>query len=382
LLPSTIVSGQQSLINAQTSLTNLLESRVPTGQAQQSVAQDQQNLNNAQDQRAGLNGATNASQDTINQAQANYDLAKIKAKTLQDRYNHTRGKPENSLVKATALSKLDQAIQQRDTALRNLNWDKAHPSNIDIAKATASVAVAQDQLANDQYQFNQLKNGPTSNDIAAAEAAVASAQAVVDQAQLTTPISGTVTQVDVKPNDLVAPGTVAFQVDDMSSMYVDLQVSEVDIIGVKIGQPVNLTFDAIPNKQYTGKVTQIGLAGVSNQGVVDFPVTVQLDASDNLVKPGMTAAANIVVNQVSDALLVPDQAIQTINNQPVVFVLRNGQFQSIKIQLGATSGTMSQVLSGGLKAGDVVVLNPPASLLNSNGRFSGPVFGGGGGQGG
>lgn len=383
LLPSNIVSAQQSLINAQTNLQNLLESRVPTGQTQQSLAQDQQNLINAQDQRAGLNGQTNASQDAINQAQANYDLAKIKVQKLQDRYKRTPGKPENSLLKATALSKLDQAIQQRDAELRILNWDKAHPSNVDIAKANAKVALAQDQLANDQYQYSKLKNGPTPNNIAAAKAAVASAQAIVDEAQITTPITGTITEVNVQPNDLVTPGQAAFRVDDLSSIYVDLQVSEVDITQVKVGQAVNLTFDALPNQQFTGKVTQIGLAGVSNQGVVDFQVTVRLNPPDNQIKPGMTAAGNIIVSQVPNALLVPIQAIQTINNQPVVFVLRGGKIQSVQVKLGAASTSMSQVVSGGLKAGDEVILNPPSSLLNSGNGFGRSPFGGGSsGQGG
>jgi HlyD family secretion protein len=378
-LPSNIVAAQQNLANAQTNLDNLLQSRIPTGQSQLAVAQDEKSVTDAQHHLNNVTAQTNASQDTINAAQANYYLAENKVKKLQKRYDHTPGKPEKSLVKATALSKLNDAIVQRDQALRTWNWDKAKPTDQSIAQANANLALANEQLASDQYKYNQLKSGPTANDIAAAKAAVASAQAMVNEAQLTAPFGGTITEVNIKPGDLASPGAVAFRIDDLSSMYVDLQVSEVDIKKVKVGQTVDLTFDAIPNRQHTGQVTQIGRVGVSSQGVVNFDVTAKIDHPDNAISPGMTVAANILVTEVPDALMVPNQAVQTINNQTVVFVLRNGQIKPVQVVLGASSGVMSQVVSGDLKAGDVIVLNPPASQTNQVPN-RGPFFQGSGGS--
>jgi HlyD family secretion protein len=109
--------------------------------------------------------------------------------------------------------------------------------------------------------------------------------------------------------------------------------------------------------------------------VVNFTVTVQLDNTDSAVKPGMTAAVTITVKQLDGVLLVPNRAVRLVNNQRVVYVLRNGQSQEIPITLGASAETMSEVLSGDLKEGDLVILNPPSNLFNQR---NGPPSGGNG----
>ena len=113
-----------------------------------------------------------------------------------------------------------------------------------------------------------------------AKQAVQTAQANLDANNLTAPFSGTVTEVDGMVGDQVSPATNAFRIDDLSQMKVDVQVSEVDINSVKVGQPVTLTFDAIAGKTYNGKVVEVAQAGDSVQGAVDFTVTVVLTDPD------------------------------------------------------------------------------------------------------
>jgi HlyD family secretion protein len=175
--------------------------------------------------------------------------------------------------------------------------------------------------------------------------------------------------------DQVSPGTNAFRIDDLSQMKVDVQVSEVDINSVQVGQPVTLTFDAIAGKAYNGKVVEVAQVGDAVQGAVNFTVTVVLTDQDNSVKPGMTAAVTISVKQVNNALLVPNRAVRLVNNQRVVYVLRNGQAVEVNVTLGASSDTMSEVALGDLKVGDMVILNPPTNLFT---RPSGGAGGGGG----
>jgi HlyD family secretion protein len=182
--------------------------------------------------------------------------------------------------------------------------------------------------------------------------------------------------------DQVSPGTKAFRIDDLSQMKVDVQVSEVDINSVQVGQPVTLTFDAIAGKGYNGKVVEMAQVGNPVQGAVNFTVTVVLTDSDQSVKPGMTAAVTIMVKQVNNVLLVPNRAVRLVNDQRVVYVLNNGQPQEVNVTLGASSDTMSEVVSSGLKVGDLIILNPPSTLFtNPNGGppggGAGP-FGGGG----
>jgi multidrug efflux pump subunit AcrA (membrane-fusion protein) len=118
------------------------------------------------------------------------------------------------------------------------------------------------------------------------------------------------------------------------------------------------------------------------QGAVNFTVTVVLTDADASVKPGMTAAVTITVKQVKDALLVPNRAVRLMNNQQVVYVLRNGQPVEVNVTLGASSDTQSVVVSGNLNIGDLIILNPPSTLFTRPNGGGGPggggPFGGGG----
>ncbi|HLE15084.1 MAG TPA: hypothetical protein VI776_10070, partial [Anaerolineales bacterium] len=126
------------------------------------------------------------------------------------------------------------------------------------------------------------------------------------------------------------------------------------------------TFDAIPAKEYHGLVDQVAAVGTPVQGVVDFTVTVALSDADEDVKPGMTAAVNVAVQQLQDVLLVPNRAVRVQDGQRVVYVLKEGVPQPVEISLGASSEVYSQLLSGDLEEGDPIVLNPPA-VFEQNG---------------
>jgi HlyD family secretion protein len=148
-----------------------------------------------------------------------------------------------------------------------------------------------------------------------------------------------------------------------------VQVSEIDINNIRVGQTVTMSFDAVLGRNYEGVVVEVSQAGSVVQGAVNFTVTVELTDADESVKPGMTAAVNILVKEVKNVLVVPNRAVRVIDGQRVVYVLKNGIPEMVKIRLGATSDTVSEVINGDLKEGDLIVLNPPA-------MFGGPMGGG------
>jgi HlyD family secretion protein len=166
-------------------------------------------------------------------------------------------------------------------------------------------------------------------------------------------------------------------VDDLSHLLVDVQVSEVDINSVTIGQPAVVTFDAVLGREYRGKVVGVSRVGTSVQSVVNFNVTVELTDPDVDVKPGMTASVTITIQSLDNVLLVPNRAVHLVNGQRMVYVLRNGQLFEIPVMLGASDDTMSEVTSGDLSAGDVLVLNPPANFTPGQGGGARGIFGGG-----
>ncbi len=237
-----------------------------------------------------------------------------------------------------------------------------------IADADENLALTEAKLDDARRAYQRLENGADPADIAAAEARVAAAQSTLNLAYISAPFDGTITQANPAIGDQVSAGTSAFRMDDLSHLLVDLQVSEVDINSVFVGQTATLTFDAILGKPYTGKVVEVGQSGDTVQGVVSFTVTVELTDADELVKPGMTAAVTVVVEEVTDVILIPNRAVRLVDGDRVVYKLVNGQPEQVKIRLGSSSDTTSVLVDGDIKEGDLIILNPPT--------FNGGPFGG------
>jgi HlyD family secretion protein len=243
-----------------------------------------------------------------------------------------------------------------------VNYLLSAPDSLEVEKADAALALAEAKLADAQREYDRLKDGPDPKDIQAAEARVTAIQATLDAATLRAPFAGTISEVNILPGDLVNAGTAAFRVDDLSSQLVDVNISEVDINRIQVGQDATLSFDAIQDKEYTGTVIEVGSVGANTSGVVNFSVTVRLNDADAQVKSGMTAAVNIVVNQIQDALLVPNRAVRVSNGERTVYVLRGGLPTPVTIQIGATSDTYSELIGGDLSEGDAIILNPPSTI--------------------
>ncbi len=416
-LGQNIIMARADLASSQKSLDDLMNSQTPKAQALQTVdtaqkalddyttsfslqqAQAKQGLLDAQDafdeakrQRNNLNGAR-ASQDTLDTYQAKYNLAQSQLDQAQAAYDRVTNLPEDNPTRSAARVALDNARKARDQALATWNWYKGTSSETDFAKADAKLAQAQAkldeaqraydrikdgpnptdkaileaQLADAQRSYNLIKDGPDVNDIEALQARISAAKATLAMTKLEAPFGGTVTMVDVKPGDQIAPGSTAVQIDDLSHLFVDVSVSEVDINRIQPGQSVTMTFDAINNVSYNGKVTEVSEVGAPVQGVVSFSVTVELTNPDKQVKPGMTAAVNIVVDQLNDVLMVPNRAVRLQDSQRIVYVLRDGNSTPVKVELGVSSDTMSEVTGGDLRVGDLVVLNPPVTFQTSGG---------------
>lgn len=236
---------------------------------------------------------------------------------------------------------------------------KGYASDETKAQADEDLALAQAKLNDAQREYDRLAGGNL-DEIAAAQARVDAAQATLNLARVISPFPGTVTEAHPLPGDQVSAGATAFRLDNLTSLFVNVEVSEVDINSVAIGQVATLSFDAILNKAYHGEVVEVAKAGNNVGGVVNFTVTVELTNADELVRPGMTAAVNITVDEILDTILIPNRAVRLVDGQRIVYLLVNGQPVKTEISLGASSDTMSVLASGDVKEGDLIILNPPS----------------------
>jgi HlyD family secretion protein len=267
---------------------------------------------------------------------------------------------------------LNGRITITETYIQNgipkVRYYKGYADDETIADADEKLALAEAQLNDARRNAERLKDGADPVDISAAEGRVAAAQSTLNMANIIAPFDGTITQAEHSIGDQASTGSIAFRIDDLSHLLVDLQVSEVDINTVAIGQSATLTFDAILGKEYHGKVVEVGQAGDTVQGVVSFTVTVELTDADELVKPGMTAAVNVVIEEQNDVVLIPNRTVRLVDGERVVYVLIDGKPVQVKVKLGSTSGIDSALVGGDIKEGDLIILNPPS---NNGGPFGG-----------
>lgn len=370
LMPSSLaqnlILAQSDLINANNALEKAMNNNTARAAAALAVAQAQKTLDDAISesqsklyQRAGAN--------TIDIARANLILAEQKVDDAESTYERVAGRSTDDAVYAAALSQLANARQERDRAQYNLNYVEGLPDPNDIATANAKLEQAKAQLQTAKSDWEKVKDGPNPDDITAAQVKIEAIQATLNLVRIAAPFDGTITQVNIMHGDQVNAGSKAFQVDDLSRLLVDVQVSEVDINRVQTGQPVTLTFDAIASKEYNGTVTDIASVGSTTSGAVNFTISVEINDFDQDVKPGMTAAVNVAVTQLDNVLTIPNQAVRVVNGKRVVYLLQNNLPSMVEITLGASSNTASEVLAGDVKAGDLIILNPPSNLFQPGG---------------
>ena len=374
-LPQNVLLAKVDLVNAKKTLDNLKSSNTAQAQAQLALANAQKAFDDARSVRLNLN-ARQTNKNATSNAEAQYIIANNALEAAQSRYDQLASLADDNPNKAQAYTALYTAQQAVKSRLNTWNWYKTQASQQEIAQADAKLALATSQLTDAQLEWDRLKNGPDPADITSAEVRVTAIQATVNTSMIKAPFSGTITEAKQIVGDQVSPGMPAFRIDDLSRLLVDVQVSEVDINSVMVDQPVTLSLDAILDVTYHGKVISVAQVGNTSQGGVTFTVSVELTDADKNVKPGMTSAVTIVVNQKENVLLVPNRAVRLVNNQRVVYILKDGKPLETKVTLGATSGIESEVLSGGLKEGDLVILNPPINFGEGNRPGGGGMFGG------
>jgi HlyD family secretion protein len=395
-----VASARAALASAQQNLAD-----VKAGPSQAEIAAAQAKLASAQASYQELkDGPSDAeltqlsadldkAQIALQQAQWAYDQVSYKgdvgsssqAADLQSAtidYNTAKAAYEIATQPASN-SDLQTALSDIQTAQDELDTLKSQPTQADVAAAEAEVASAQSTL-------DSLTKGPSDSDLKAAEISVQQAQLDLDaaqadlaQAQLRAPIAGAVLSVDVQEGERASAGTTAVTLADLNALEVTINVAEVDIDKIKPGQAAEITVDALPDKTFKGSVARITPSSASDSGVVNYPVTVQLTDTDlQGVRPGMTAVATLLGDEVADSWLVPTSALADRGGQAVVRILRDGQPTAIPVTKQASQGEWTMVQSADLHKGDEAI-GAVSSYLNQDNtnRFGGPgggfIVGGG-----
>ncbi len=280
-------------------------------QAEQAVAQAQAAWQGAQAQYAQLRSGARAAD--IAAAEAALAQAAAQRKVAQDTHDKTIDCvkvpgygdicPGLGTSEEQARAALAAAEEAYRAAQQRLDQLKAGATKNELSAAAANSDAAKAQLEQAKAQLDLLKAGAAPEAIAVAEAGVKQAQVAVDTAkaqldklQLTAPFAGTIGTVYVRSGELASPGQAIVTLGNLGSLRVETtDLSETDVARVKEGQPVKLTFDALPGKSITGKVVRVAPMSTPGQSAVNYIVTVSLDQIDPALRWGMTAFVDVRV---------------------------------------------------------------------------------------
>jgi len=321
------------------------------------------------------NGDAAAADAAYNTAVA--DLARAKADAEQKKLDYQR---------AQGLFK-DQLIAKQEFDAREAAWESS-ASGLVQAQARIVQTKAQRDASHDR--------------IKQAAASLTHASDVLQKTVYTAPFDGTISNLPVREGETVVigiqnqPGSTLMTLADMSVITAEVKVDETDIVNVRLGQPADITIDAIPNKVFKGHVSEIGENAIvrstgvatsqtlaSSQEAKDFKVKVRLDDPPQNLRPGLSTTAKITTATRSSVLAIPIQAltirqkadldpkskgkgsVQAAAPSPAqtkkdkeeiqgVFVIRGGKAVFVPVETGVTGTTDIEVTSG-LQQGDEIV---------------------------
>lgn len=257
------------------------------------------------------------------------------------------------------------------TSANTANFSKKVASQV-LSNATGEVSKL--YVKNGQYVkagdvIAEIKNDDISANLQTATVSLQNAYEQLAYAKdkledytIVAPISGTITAQSIKIGDIVSAGTLITTVSNTSEYEFKIPVDELDISSVSLDKKVLVTIDAIPeteNEPIVGRISKIPLEGVTVGGVTDYYVTIAIPQTENL-RISMNASAEIILNESSDVLMLPIEALEKENGKTYVQVVKNGALNRVEVKTGISNSAYIEVLEG-LNEGDEVVVPEQSS---------------------
>jgi HlyD family secretion protein len=280
----------------------------------------------------------------------------------------------------TDIQSANSSIQQARQTLDEL---KSKPNTADIASAEAQVASARANLEKLQQGASALEIEASELQLKSALVDLEEALATLDAAQVRASSDGVALAVHVEEGLPAKSGDIAVELANLSQLEMTVDVAEVDIDKISIGQAAQVSLDALPDREFQGQVARISPVSNSSEGVVSYKVTLQILESQegdlDGVLPDMTAVARLDNPSAANGWLVPSTALQEVNGETTVQVVEGGQARSVPVETGVIQGEWVVVYSNELDAGDQVIGEVASKLDGNQGGFimGGPPPGGG-----
>ena len=238
-------------------------------------------------------------------------------------------------------------------------------------------------------QLDDLKKQPKKEDMEIRRAQIsevkASLESIKNQLEaslIKSPISGTVIDVNVKVGDIIQTGSatttnITATIDDMSTMKVVVPINEIDVPRIQEGMKARVVLDALPDQPFNGKVDSISYLGKITENVVTYDATILIPNPDRIIRPEMTAEAEITTEYKENATIIPlDALIEKKGKSFVLIANQEGEPIEREVKIGIRNGDQVEIIEG-IETGELVVL-PSITTHHNTPPVMGGTFGGGG----
>src|SRR3989339_809282 len=199
------------------------------------------------------------------------------------------------------------------------------------------------------------------------------------------PISGTVSGLSLQIGSVInsqSSSNTSATTNKIANIKTDalptlsINLTEIDVPKIKIGDKATITFDAFSDKTFTGKVISIDMVGSVSSGVTNYPTVVLLDTKSNEILPNMGISASIITNTKDDVLLIPSSAIKSDDSgNNYVQILEKRKPVNQNIEIGLVSDSQTEIISG-LKEGDTIITSTTTATTTKSSTSTQSVFGG------
>lgn len=357
-LPVSVLAASVELAQAEEGYAKLQNTADKVAAALSDLVTAQKKVDTSKQAVADID-PTLASEEEIRIAYETYLKAQAQFDASKDKFEEVRSADPENDARRKRIGDVVGYRNARDNALAEYRFYLNGGNALEKEVREAALQLAEATLEQKQQAYEEAKNGPTDAELAAAQAKIAAAQAKIETAKLIAPFDGVVTKFDTKLNDTVTAAQVdamtAVQIDDLSKLFIDIAVSELDISQVKLGQEAEIKFISIPGKTYRGVVSAIADTGSEKNNAVTFGVTIRLTDADENVLPGLTADIRIPIAAVDEANYLPISAVYLEDGEAYVNVVgADGSKTPLPVKLGVKSGLFVEILSDELSAGQTV----------------------------
>ncbi|MFT3893143.1 MAG: efflux RND transporter periplasmic adaptor subunit [Anaerolineales bacterium] len=347
---SAVATAMTDLADAQSHLQYVISPQVYN--AELALAEKEQAVKDAQ-------AAVDANSSST-EAKAKLQTAQDELKAAQEKLKKTQYYYDTVYIPETFTS--TECTGQGPT--RSCKDHTYQPTEATVLEARAAVTAAQASLNDAQNLYNMLTGAEISEgatgsgltEIENAKLAVATAKENLKGTSIVAPITGTVMSIDTTVGDTLNSGTTVITVADLDQPYLEIYLDESDWANIQVGYETEVTFDILPDKTFTGKVTEVdpGLYASGNTNVVKALVEIN-NISDSLKLPlGTSASVDVIGGRADNAVLVPIEALHdTGDGQYAVFVVENGKPRLKVVEVGIQDLLYAEIKSG-LNPGDVV----------------------------